>query len=130
MSFDNPFRGTNFQMANKKGDIVYEMKRTELLGPDGKIAETYYIFKIHEQHMSKEELESFNKGFQEILLAAKMMTIGMFSFLEISERANEQANKMERSGNITEEEQDVKIEIFNHATGDLVDMTIGLSAHA
>ncbi len=127
MSFDNPFRADNFYLNNMKGDTIYEMWRVEPLGPDGKIAETYYIFKIHEKLMSKEELDVFNKAFKEFRVIAKTRGIGMFSFLEIYERANERILKMERSGNLQEEETDVEIEVFNYATGDLVDLNIGLT---
>ena len=128
---ENKFMGANFKMANKKGDIVYEMKRKNPRRPDG-TEECYYIFQIHEQHMSKEEAVGFKKIFDEqILVAARLMDIGMFAYQEIAERANEQIKKMFESDTIPGEEQvDVKIEIFNHTTGELHDLIVGISTKA
>ena len=128
---ENKFMGANFKMANKKGDIVYEMKRKNPRRPDG-TEECYYIFQIHEEHMTKEQLVEFRKVFNDqILVAARRMDIGMFDYLEIAERANEQVKKMIESDMVPGEEQvDVTIEIFNHATEELHDLVVGISTKA
>lgn len=128
MDFENAFVGANFQMANEKGELVFEMKRKTPRRPDG-TTECYYIFQTHEKNMSKEQLKQFNKVFNEkILFAAKLMDIGMFAYQEIAERAHEQVMKMYKADTIPGEEQvDVKIEIFNHATGELADLIVGIS---
>lgn len=121
--------GANFQMANEKGDIIFEMKRKEPLGPDGKPAEMYYIFQSHKEHMTEEQAVEFDKVFKEkICVLARLMGFGMFDFLEISERAREQSMKMIKAGNIPGEEQvDITVEIFNYATGELTNLVIGIS---
>lgn len=125
---ENKFMGANFKMANKEGDIVFEMKRKNPRRPDGTV-DCYYIFQIHEEHMSKQEAVDFRKVFNgQILLSAKLMGIGMFDYTEIAERAHEQYLKMAKSDTIPGEEQvDVEIKIFNHATSNVIDLTIGVS---
>lgn len=131
MTMENEFMGANFQMANEAGDIVFEMKRKEPLGPDGKPAEMYYIFQVHKEHMTKEEAEEFDKVFNEkILLAARLMGIGMFAFREISERANEHIVKMHKAGTLPETDGgqiDVTVEVYNYATKELVNLVVGIS---
>ena len=125
---ENKFMGSNFQMANEKGEIVFEMKRKEPRGPDGK-AEIYYIYQIHEEHMDADQSFGFHKVFKEqILVAARLMGIGMFAYVEIAERANEQFMKMAKAGNIPDGRQvDVTIEVYNHATDELVNLVVGIS---
>lgn len=123
------FMSPGFVMGNKDGKPVFSMKRKEPERPDG-TTELYYIFQIHEENLP----DDTDKGkFMEVLNEfifpmAGMMEIGMFSFDEISERATEQVKKIYESGKkLTEEQIDVKIEVFNYATKELGTLVVGVN---
>jgi len=120
------FTGANFVLTNKEtGKTFFEMKRKT--PTDG---ECYYLFKFYDENMpdedAKAKVHSLFEGFMCPLAAT--MGIGMFSFDEMSERATEGVKKILRSGEqLSEEQIDVSIEIFDHAAKELGGLVVGLT---
>ena len=120
----------NFQMANEKGEIVFEMKKKEPLDPDGN-KQLYYIFRVHEKNMNEKQRKGFPKVLTMIMWAAKRMGIPMYTYDEITERTSEQVAKLFETDTFPEPGEgqiDVNIEVFNYATKELATLTIGISS--
>lgn len=118
------FHSPSFSLINQETQKpVYEMKRKT---PGDQL---YYIFKLYEENLPEPDVESFRDWFNTILGAAGIIGIPMYSFDEITEKSSEKVMELISQGiKITEKQIDVKIEIKDHATGVINDLTIGVNA--
>jgi len=121
------FTGANFVLTNKEtGKTFFEMKRKTPTED-----ECYYLFKFYDEDMPDEDTKAkvhrLFEGFMCPLAAT--MGIGMFSFDEVSERTTERVKEILRHGEQLPEEQiDISIEIFDHASKELGELVVGVSA--
>ena len=120
------FTGANFVLTNKEtGKPVFEMKRKT---PTEDMC--YYLFKFYDENMPDEDTKAkAHKAFEEAICPmAATMGIGMFSFDEMTERATERVKEILQSGRqLSEEQIDVSIEVFDHAAKELGELVVGLS---
>lgn len=118
------FMSPNFVLTNRKtGKPFFEMKRKTPTDD-----ECYYLFKFYEENMSEEDRKKIHKLFEEYICPmAATMNIGMFSFDELSERATERMKEIVQSGRqLSEEQIDVTIEVFDYATKTLGSLVVGI----
>jgi len=124
------FMKPNFVVRNKAtGDPIFEMKRKTPTRPDG-TEECYYLFKFYDENMPDEatKLESHKLFEQGICPMATILGVGMFSFDELTERCVEKVKEiLQGGGQLSKEQVDVSIELFNHATKELDNLIVGVS---
>ena len=123
----------NMVFKNKDGEIVFSMKRKD------NYDSLYYIFEKKEENMTAEEIPEFEKAFKVIVSGARMFGIPIYDSEELFDgvsgmtqvvlrskealRAVEKANK---TGKVTLV-KDVDIKVFDHATGKIGTLTVGIS---
>lgn len=121
------FTGANFVVTNKEtGKAFFEMKRKT---PAEDVC--YYLFKFYEENMPDEDTSAKIHGaFEEFICPlAATIGIGMFSFDEVTERTTERLKEILRGGGqLSEEQIDVSIEVFDYASKELGGLIIGISA--
>jgi len=120
----------NVVMTNlKTGKTFFEMKRKTPTRPDG-TEECYYLFKFYDENMPNDEAKAgIHEMFREAMCpTAAMLDIGMFSFDEMTEQLRKKVKKIHESGKeLTEDQIDVKIDIYDHAANRMDKLTIGIS---
>lgn len=113
------------------GKPIFELKKKDMsdYGGEG----FYYIFKVYEQNMSSEEIKRkiIDVGLPVIIALAGRMELPLFDFDEITERSQEAMIKLRREEvDIASKQVDVKIEVMDHGTGNLHNLTVGVQAVA
>ena len=119
----------NMVFKNKKGEVVFSMKRK-----DG-----YYIFEKKEENMTAEEIPQFAEAFQMIAGGAQMLGIPLYDSKELwagvsgmtqvvlrSKDGLRAAKKANKTGEVTLV-RDVDIKVFDHGTGKINTLTVGIS---
>lgn len=111
------------------GRPVFEMKQKNMedYGKEG----IYYIFKVYKENISSAENKHklLKQGLPIIQKLAGQMGIPLYDFDEITERSQEAMVKLLRTNTDIESKQvDVVIEIMDHGTGHLHNLTIGIQA--
>lgn len=121
------FMSPNFVLTNRKtGKPFFEMKRKTPTED-----ECYYLFKFYDENMPDEDaMVKVHRVFEEVMCPiAANIGIGMFSLDEMLERATERVKEILLSSEQLPEEQiDVSIEIFDHASKRLGDLVLGINA--
>jgi len=112
------------------------MKRKEDWGP------TYYIFELNKEVLSEEEKNDFEKAWEFMRAVAGTMGIRLFDGSEIKDAilskikevlTSEDAKRAMAEADKTGEfvlVRDIDISLFNHATGRITSLTIGISVPA
>lgn len=120
---------------NKEGKTAFEMKKK-----GEKYGELYYIFRVYKENFTEEQLKEWPVAWALIKAIAAIRGIPLHDFDEITEaleanvrriletsegkKAQEKANKTDKVVFI----KDIKIKVFDHATGEINTLTIGISA--
>jgi len=126
----------NMEYSTKSGEVFFTMKRKDEWGP------TYYIFELHEEVLSDEEKTRFKEGWSIIKMGAKVCGIKLFDSAEIkdaletkikevltSEDAECAMAEADETGEIVLV-RDIDISLFDHGTGQITSLTIGISVPA
>lgn len=126
-------RGATIQFGNKKGEVAFELKRKDRYG------DPYYIFKINMEHFNEEQKREWPEAWATMLAGAARLGYPLYDYQEIKEAVNAQLNlvvkspkgrraqrKVDETGKVVFIE-DIKIRVFDHATGEIDDLTIGIS---
>ena len=86
-----------------------------------KYGQLYYIFKTYEENCQPDELEKIKEVIRLMKDAAAITELPLYNIDEIAQSVNEVVKKNpELSGDIT-------IEVFNHATGEMHDLILGIT---
>jgi len=121
------FMSPNFVLTNTEtGKAFFEMKRKTPTEDD-----CYYLFKFYDENMPDEDAKAkVHRVFEEIMCPlAVTMGIRMFSLDEMMERATERVKEFLRSSEqLPDEQTDVSIEIFDHASKKLGELIVGINA--
>ena len=123
----------NLEFKNNAGEIIFKMKRKDNYGS------LYYIFEKYEDKMSSEDKQNFEMGWEIITMAAAFMGIPLYDSNELiegimgrakilldsedGERAMEEADKTGENVLV----RDIDVKIFNHGTGQINNLTVGIS---
>ena len=124
------FRGGRLSWTDPDtGKPIFELKKKDMAnyGREG----IYYIFKVYERNFSSEERknEFYALGFSFIKHMAGRMELPLYDFDEITERSQEAMIKLRREGvDIESKQVDVEIEVMDHGTGEIHDLTMGIQA--
>lgn len=123
----------NMEFTNEAGEIIFRMKRKDNYGS------LYYLFEKHEDKMSSEDKQNFANAWEIITMAAELMRIPLYDTNELmdgllgrakivltSEDAERAMEKADKTGE-TVLVRDIDIKIFNHGTGLIDNLTIGIS---
>lgn len=126
-------KGATIRFGNKKGEIVFEMKRKEGHG------DPYYIFKIYMEHFTEEQKREWPEAWAAMRAGAAKLGYPLYDYQEIvyavdahlnlivkSPKGRRAQSKVDETGEVVFIE-DIKIKVFDHATGNLDDLTIGIS---
>ena len=118
---------------NKDGEVVFSMKRK-----DG-YNSLYYIFELNEENMTPEEILLFAEAFEAIKMGARMMDIPLYDSKELMDGVSGQIQVLLgtkdalhalKKADKTEElvlVRDVDVKVFDHATGKINSITVGIS---
>lgn len=121
--------GAGFVFADREtGKIVFEMKKKDQADYGGE--GIYYIFKIYEENFSDIDAKDIwmHDAWPTIKAAAGMLGVGLFELDEMGERMREQVGKLlDDPRTLRGEQVDVKIEVMDHATGDIGSLVIGVT---
>ena len=123
----------NMEYSTKSGKVFFKMKRKDEWGP------TYYIFDLNEEVLSDEEKTKFNKAWEIMTTAARVLGIKLFDSAEImealqakikevltSEDAEHAMAEADETGEVVLV-RDIDISLFDHGTGRVTSLTIGIS---
>lgn len=121
--------------VNAEGKTAFEMKKK-----GEKYGQLYYIFRIYKENFSEEQLKEWPAAWTLIKSLAANRGIPLHDYDEITEaveakfkmlfetsegkKAQEKAEKTGKAVFI----KDIKIRVFDHATGKISTLTIGVSA--
>jgi len=124
----------HIQYKTKSGEVFFSMKRKSEWGPP-----TYYVFELNDKVLTDEEKTKFNEAWNIIKMAARACRMSLFDSREIqdavmtqikkvleSEDAEKATDEADRTGEITLV-RDIDISLFNHATGRITSLQIGIS---
>uniref|UniRef100_A0A6M3LU89 Uncharacterized protein n=1 Tax=viral metagenome TaxID=1070528 RepID=A0A6M3LU89_9ZZZZ len=125
--------GASMRWANKKGETAFEMKRKDKYG------DPYYIFKIYKDHFNEEQRKGWPAVWALIRMNAAKLGLPLYDYREIADAVYAQLNliartpesrraqrKVDETGD-TVFVQDITIKVFDHATGRINDLTLGIS---
>jgi len=123
----------NLEFTNEAGEIIFTMKRKDNYNS------LYYLFEKHEDKMSSEDKQKFEMAWDFITMAAALMKIHLYDSNELvdgirgmaksileseeGEHAMEEADKMGERVLV----RDIDIKIFDHGTGRIDNLTVGIS---
>jgi len=123
----------NMVFKNKDGEIFFSMKRKD------NYDSLYYIFEKNEDIMTAEEKEQFAKGFEFIAMSAGALGIPLYDSRELmdgvsgkmqvlmrSKEAVRALKKADKTGKVALV-QDIDIKVFDHGTGRINNLTVGIS---
>lgn len=126
----------NMEYSTKSGEVFFKMKRKDEWGP------TYYVFEKNEEVLSDEEKTMFKEAWSIIKMGAKVCGIKLFDSAEImealqakikdvliSEDAERAMAEADETGEIVLV-RDIDISLFDHGTGRVTSLTIGISVLA
>ena len=125
--------GAKLRFANEKGELAFEMKKKEGYG------DPYYIFRIYMEHFNEEQKRLWPAVWAMMRMTAAKMGLPLYDYREIVEAVNAQFTLIARTPEINEAQEksnekdevtfvkDIKIKVFDHATGEINDLTIGIS---
>ncbi len=126
----------SLEVRNDKGEVIFAMKRKDTWGP------TYYIFEMHKDRMNEEEKKATDEVFESITTVAGLIGFAFYDMREItdaltakakavmeSEKGKAAQKKAEESGEDVFVE-DVIFKIFDHSTGEINALTVGISARS
>lgn len=135
--------GASIEVRNKKGEVIFAMKRKDTWGP------TYYLFEKHEDRAgTEEEKVKLNRAVAGIAAMSRIAGFPLYDVAEINDALRSKtkaimeseegkaAQKLvnEGGGEVLESGirrvfiKDVSFNIFDHATGRLNELTVGVSA--
>ena len=126
----------NIEWKTESGDVFFKIKRKDEWGPQ------YYIFEKNEKVLSDEEKTKFNEAWEFLTVAAGIMRIKLFDSAEIwealetkikevltSEDAERAMAEADKTGEVILV-RDIDISLFDHGTGRVTSLTIGISVPA
>jgi len=125
--------GANIRFANKKGELAFEMKKKEGYG------KTYYIFRIYIEHFTEEQKKKWPEVWALMRNWAAKLGLPLYDYQEICDATGAYLNLIAKTPEINKAQEksdemdevtfvkDIKIKVFDHATGNLNDLTIGIS---
>ncbi|KKN06179.1 hypothetical protein LCGC14_1079860 [marine sediment metagenome] len=128
--------GANLVVRNDEGKIILAMKRKDTWGP------TYYLFEKYEDRVTTEEgRQKLEEAMIGLGILASKFGFPLYDTKEINEglAAKLMAVMESKEGKAAQEKanegdedrvfiKDVLIRVFNHATKDIDELTIGISA--
>lgn len=125
--------GADIRFANQKGELTFEMKKKDKHGS------TYYIFKIYMEHFNETQKRGWPAVWALIRMKAASMGLPLYDYAEIAEAVDHHLTriirtpegrraqrKVDETGDVVFI-KDIKIKVFDHATGRINDLTIGIS---
>jgi len=126
----------NIEYSTKSGDVFFKMKRKDEWGP------TYYVFELNEKLLSDEEKPKFKEAWSIMKMGARVCGIKLFDSTEImdalqakmkevleSKDAERAIAEADETGEVTLV-RDVDISLFDHGTGKVTSLTLGISVPA
>ena len=123
----------NLEFTNEAGEIIFTMKRKDNYNS------LYYLFEKHEDKMSSEDKQKFEMAWDFITMAAALMKIPLYDSNELVEgimgmaksilESEEGEHAMDKADNAGERVlvRDIDIKIFDHGTGRIDNLTVGIS---
>ncbi len=126
----------NIEWKNASGDVFFKLKRKEDWGP------IYYVFEKNLELLSDEERTRFDAGWDLISMVASKAGFKLFDYVEIIEAVEAQIKIVLESEDgkraMAEADEtgelvlvrDVDISVFDHGTGRITSLTIGISVPA
>lgn len=99
--------GPSLVLENSRGEIILSLKRKE------KKDELFYLFEMHIDRVETGKLGKFIRLWEAIKKDAKENNVPLFDINEIKLKTE------------NFKEGDVKIEVLNHATGEIWELTVG-----
>jgi len=123
----------NLEFTNEDGEIIFTMKRKDNYNS------LYYLFEKHEDKMSSEDKQKFEMAWDFITMAAALMRIPLYDSNELVEgimgmaksilESEEGEHAMDKADNAGERVlvRDIDIKIFDHGTGRIDNLTVGIS---
>ncbi len=122
------------EVRNDKGEVIFALKRKDKYPP------TYYLFEMHKDRMNEEEKKASDEAFGAISTVAERIGFPLYDLREItdaltakakavmgSEKGKAAQKKADESGeNVFVE--DVSFKIFDHSTGKINSLTVGINA--
>lgn len=123
----------NLEFTNEAGEIIFTMKRKDNYNS------LYYLFEKHEDKMSSEDKQKFEMAWDFITMAAALMKIPLYDSNELVEgimgmaksilESEEGEHAMDKADNTGERVlvRDIDIKIFDHGTGRIDNLTVGIS---
>jgi len=123
----------NIEWTTESGEVFFSLKRKDEWGP------TYYIFDLNLELLPDEDKTKFDEAWEIMKIAAIACGIKLFDTVEIqaavitrvkeilkSEDAEKAMAEADKTGEITLV-RDIKISLFDHATGQVTSLEIGIS---
>ena len=134
--------GPSIEVRNDKGEVIFAMKRKDTWGP------TDYLFEKHEDRAGTEEDKAkLNEVVAGIAAMSRMAGFPLYDIAEINEALSSEiaavmespegkaAQKLVDEGRGELQDgvrrsfiKDVSFNVFDHATGDINELTVGISA--
>ncbi len=124
---------SNLEWKTASGDVILKLKRKEDWGP------VYYVFEKNLEFLSDEERTSFDANWNFICMVAGKAGLELFDSAEIMEAVeaqikivltSEEAERAMAEADETGETtlvRDVDISVFDHGTGRITSLTLGIS---
>ena len=129
----SPLMHANIEWATKSGEVFFSLKRKSEWGP------SYYIFDLNLELLPDEDKKKFDEAWDIMKLGARACGVKLFDTNEIqdavmtrvkeilmSEAAEKAMVEADKTGEITLV-RDIDISLFNHATGSITSIEIGIS---
>ena len=133
---DSGLMHPHIEYTTKSGEVFFSMKRKDECGP------TYYIFDLNEELLSDYEKTQFSEAWDIMKLGARVCGIKLFDSTEIMDavkaRIKEILNSEEAERAMSEADEkgetvlvrDVDISLFDHGTGKVASLTLGINVPA
>jgi len=123
----------DIEWKTEDGQVFFSMKKKSDWGP------TYYVFEKNLDVLPEEERAKFEEGFIEIARMAGIIGIRLYDSREIMDAVQSKMRelmdstdweKAEKEAETSKENvlvKDIKISLFDHGTGEIEGLTIGIS---
>lgn len=111
------FQPTMWYRSKKTGKPVFAMKKIDYEDS------LYYIFRVHKENMEEGDREAWERVWALLCEMARFLGIPLYDALEIDERLNEAIKEPKP----WEGQRDFKIELYDHASGELHIVTKGVT---
>ena len=124
----------SIEVRNEKGEVIFALKRKDKYPP------TYYLFEKHEDRMNDEEKQATKEAWEAISTVAGLIGFPLYDLREITDGLTAKAKAVmeskkgkaaQKKADETGEDtfvEDVTFKVFNHSTGDIDNLTVGVSA--